>query len=66
MRRSIVEAAMSTPHQVATVPPLLGLRQVGGDGKLCVFDVAPSSVGNDVVTFFAPPKDPAFHLEVKQ
>jgi hypothetical protein len=50
-----------------------------GDGKLCVFDVAPSSVGDKeamkrfvkeskahakVSTFFEPPRDPAFHLEV--
>jgi hypothetical protein len=52
---------------------------VNADGKLCVFDVAPSSVGNNaakkrfvketkahanVQTFFEPPQDPAYHLEV--
>ena len=52
---------------------------VSADGKLCVFDVAPSSVGGNaakkrfvketkahanVKTFFEPPKDPAYHLEV--
>ena len=53
---------------------------VDSDGKLCVFDVAPSSVGSDgakkrfvkeakahakVATFFEPPSDPAYHFEVK-
>jgi hypothetical protein len=52
---------------------------VGSDGKLCVFDVAPSSIPANlrdkfvkeakanakVKQFFEPPKDPAYHLEVE-
>lgn len=53
---------------------------VSDDGKLCVFDVAPSSIANadakkrfvketkahpSVVKFFEPPADPAYHLEVQ-
>ena len=52
---------------------------VGDDGKLCVFDVAPSSIPANlqekfmkeakshakVKRFFGPPKDPAYHLEIE-
>jgi hypothetical protein len=53
---------------------------VSDDGKLCVFDVAPSSVGDSeakkrfmkemeahasVVKSYKPPADPAYHLEVQ-
>ncbi|MFT3734382.1 MAG: hypothetical protein QM776_05080 [Rhodocyclaceae bacterium] len=52
---------------------------VAEDGKLCVFDVAPSSIPDaeakkrfvkevkahaKVATFYEPPADPAYHLEV--
>jgi hypothetical protein len=61
-------------------PSTVSHHIVSADGKLCVFDVAPSSVGDSdaktrfvkevkahpkVATFFEPPKDPAYHLEVK-
>lgn len=60
-------------------PSTVSHHIVSADGKLCVFDVAPSSVGESeakkrfvketkahakVPTFFEPPKDPAYHLEV--
>ena len=60
-------------------PSTVSHHIVSADGKLCVFDVAPSSVGNSqakkrfvkeakahekVQTFFEPPSDPAYHLEV--
>lgn len=60
-------------------PSTVSRHIVSADGKFCVFDVAPSSVGDDtakkrfvkevnghasVSKFFEPPKDPAFHLEV--
>jgi DNA-binding NarL/FixJ family response regulator len=60
-------------------PSTVSHHIVSANGKLCVFDVAPSSVGDDtakkrfvieakahasVPTFFEPPKDPAYHLEV--
>lgn len=60
-------------------PSTVSHHIVSADGKICVFDVAPSSVGDSeakkrfvketkanakVATFFEPPKDPAFHLEV--
>ena len=50
-----------------------------GDGKLCVFDVAPSSIASkeakkrftkeakahaSVAKFLEPPADPAYHLEI--
>jgi hypothetical protein len=52
---------------------------VSGDGKICVFDVAPSSIADaeakkrfvketkahaSVGKFYEPPADPAYHLEV--
>jgi hypothetical protein len=60
-------------------PSTVSHHIVSADGKICVFDVAPSSVGDSdakkrfvkevkantsVATFFEPPKDPAYHLEV--
>lgn len=60
-------------------PSTVSHHIVSADGKICVFDVAPSSVGDKeakkrfvketkantkVGTFFEPPSDPAFHLEV--
>lgn len=60
-------------------PSTVSHHIVGTDNKICVFDVAPSSVGDaeakkrfikeveanaSVATFYKPPKDPAYHLEV--
>lgn len=60
-------------------PNKVSRHVVGGDGKLCVFDIAPSSIPASlrakfvkeaktharVKRFFGPPQDPAYHLEVE-
>lgn len=60
-------------------PSKVSRHVVGGDGKVCVFDIAPSSISASlrakfvreakahprVKRFFGPPQDPAYHLEVE-
>jgi len=60
-------------------PRNISKHVVGDDGKICVFDIAPSSIVSNeakkrfskeakahpsVSKFFEPPADPAYHLEV--